>query len=52
MSTHNICFCGEIRKNQYLWIKKSALTSVMCKDMLWLTEALLMSTTTYVFVEK
>ena len=22
MNTHNICFCGEIRKNQYFWIEK------------------------------
>ena len=29
MSTHNICFCGEIRKYQYFWTEKSALTSVM-----------------------
>ena len=29
MSTHNICFCGEIKKNQYFWIEKSALTSAM-----------------------
>ena len=29
MSTHNICFCGEIRKYQYFWIEKSALTSAM-----------------------
>ena len=25
MSTHNICFCGEIRKYQYVCVKKSAL---------------------------
>ena len=29
MSTHNICFCGEIRKISILWIEKSALTSAM-----------------------
>ena len=29
MSTHNICFLGEIRKISILWIEKSALTSAM-----------------------
>ena len=33
MSTHNICFCGEIRKISILWIeKKSALTSAMAQS--------------------
>ena len=29
MSTHNIGFRGEIRKFQYFWIEKSALTRAM-----------------------
>ena len=29
MSTHNICFHGEIRKISILWIEKSTLTSAM-----------------------
>ena len=31
MSTHNICFRGEIEKYQYFWIEKSALTRAMNK---------------------
>ena len=34
MSTHNICFCGEIRKIPYFWIEKSALTSAMVESFL------------------
>ena len=26
MSTHNICFYGEIKKFQYFWIEKSILS--------------------------
>ena len=29
MSTHNIGFCGEIRKYQYISVEKSALSEVM-----------------------
>ena len=29
MSTHNICFHGEIRKYQYFWIEKSILSRAM-----------------------
>ena len=33
MSTHNICFCGEIRKISILFgLKKSTLTSAIVKD--------------------
>ena len=31
MSTHNICFHAEVRKYQYFWIEKSALTSAMIR---------------------
>ena len=29
MSTHNICFCGEIRDISIFWMKKSALSVAM-----------------------
>ena len=29
MSTHNICFHGQIRKYQYFWIEKSILSRTM-----------------------
>ena len=31
MSTHNICFCEEIRKYQYFSVEKSALSGAMLK---------------------
>ena len=37
MSTHNICFRGEIRKNvnaMYFWIEKSILSSAINKSIL------------------
>ena len=29
MGTHNICFCGEIRKYQYFWTEKNILARAM-----------------------
>ena len=31
MSTHNICFCQEIRKYAYFLVEKSALSGAMCE---------------------
>ena len=30
MSTHNICFRGEIRKYQYFWIEKASYQELCC----------------------
>ena len=32
MSTHNICFHGEIRKNNILWILRSSRAIPLCSD--------------------